>query len=64
MQSLVSEWELAADPQGSIVVRTTTFRGALEPRVMPTAVVAADLAASHDARERAVGRRELGRMLR
>jgi excisionase family DNA binding protein len=64
MQSLVSEWELAADPQGSIVVRTTTFPDALEPRIMPTAVVAADLAASYDARERAVGRRELQGMLR
>jgi excisionase family DNA binding protein len=63
-RTVVSRWELTLDPEGAIVVRTTTLRDVLDREgAMPPAVVAADLAGSYDVRERAAGRRELERML-
>jgi excisionase family DNA binding protein len=63
-RALVSRWQLTPDPEGAIVVRTTTLRDVLERKgAMPPGVVAADLGGSYDVRERAAGRRELERML-
>lgn len=63
-RELVQHWELSPDPDGSIVVRTAPALDVVRPeRMMPAAVVAADLAGSHDVRERAAGRRALEGMV-
>jgi excisionase family DNA binding protein len=63
-RALVRRWELAPDPEGTIVIRTTDVSDVLRrDSVMPTGVVAADLAGSNDVRERSAGRRALQAML-
>jgi excisionase family DNA binding protein len=62
--ALVRRWELAPDPEGRIVIRTTDAPDVLQREgVMPAGVVAADLAGSNDARERSAGRRALQTIL-
>jgi excisionase family DNA binding protein len=62
--ALVRHLGLALDAEGPIVVRTTEVPEVLQRGgIMPTGVVAADLAGSNDARERSAGRRALQAML-
>jgi excisionase family DNA binding protein len=60
-----SQFRLVDDARGNATIRVTTFPDVLRggPEAMPRAVVAVDLAESHEVRERATGLRVLEELL-
>ena len=65
LEDLVAQFHLVPDERGNVTLRAieTPEDALLARRSMPIAVVAADLAESHEPRERAAGTRVLGRLL-